>query len=94
MKILVKAKTRAKGESVERVHQPTMDFGDIEGETTLPETRKSDLVIYKVSVKEAPIQGKANDAIRRALATYFEVAQSRIQLISGQTSKQKIFEIL
>ncbi|MES2213286.1 MAG: DUF167 domain-containing protein [Patescibacteria group bacterium] len=95
MRIIVKAKTRAKGEMVERVGQPAMDFNSLRGETTLSETgKKTEMITYKVSVKEAPVQGKANDAIVRALATYFKVAPSCVTLISGQTSKQKVFEIL
>ncbi len=84
MKIIVKAKTRSKVESVERVGQPTLELDDIKGE----------MVVYRVSVKEVPVQGHANEAIIRVLAGYFDVAKSQVRLISGQTSKQKIFEIL
>ncbi len=83
MKIIVKVKPRAKTEKVERVGQDTLDFGST-----------SEPIVYKVSVKEAPVNGKANDAVLRALATYFEVAPSCVRLVSGQTSKQKLFEIL
>jgi uncharacterized protein YggU (UPF0235/DUF167 family) len=83
MRIIVKAKTRAKENKVERVGQPAMDFG----------VAKPELIIYKVSVKEAPVAGKANEAIIRALAKYFDTAEARIRLVSGQSSKQKIFEI-
>jgi len=40
------------------------------------------------------VAGKANEAIIRALAKYFDTAPSRIKLIAGQTSKQKLFEII
>jgi uncharacterized protein YggU (UPF0235/DUF167 family) len=83
MKIIVKAKTRAKEEKVERVEQPALDLG----------AGKSEMVTYKVSVKEMPIGGKANEAIIKALARYFDTAPSRIQLVSGAASKQKVFEI-
>ena len=83
MRIIVKAKTRAKEEKVERVDQPELDLG----------VGKSEAVTYKVSVKEAPVEGKANEAIVRALAEYFNVAKSQIRLVSGQSSKQKVFEI-
>jgi len=86
MKIIVKAKTKAKKESVERVDQPALDFN-------IQKNIKTDLIIYKVSVKEAPISGKANEAIIKALAEYFDTAKSNITLVSGQTSKQKVFEI-
>ena len=48
---------------------------------------------YRVSVKAKPVEGKANDAVRQALAEHFGVARSRVTLITGQTSKIKIFEI-
>ncbi len=83
MKIIVKAKAGAKKESVERVTQATLGF----------EGGKKEMDIYKVSVKEPPVDGKANVAITKALAKYFDVAPSSVSLISGQTSKQKIFEI-
>ncbi len=89
MRIIVKAKTKAKIAKVERVSQPSLDL-NIKKEVN---QKMEEPVIYKVSVKEAPIQGKANEAVIKALAEYFDVAPSRIQLISGQTSKQKIFDL-
>jgi len=84
MRIIVKAKTKSKVEKVERVGQPSLDL----------ESNKVELATYKVSVKEAPVAGKANEAIVKALAVYFNIAPARIKLITGQASKQKIFEIL
>lgn len=49
---------------------------------------------FEVSVKEPPIQGRANIAIGKVLANYFKVANSQVRLVSGFSSKQKIFEIL
>jgi len=46
-----------------------------------------------VSVKEPPIKGQANRAIIRVLADYFKVDQSRIRLVSGYSSREKLFEI-
>jgi len=46
------------------------------------------------SVKEPPRQGRANAAIARALAEYFGVPLSSVRIISGFSSKQKIFEVL
>jgi uncharacterized protein len=48
---------------------------------------------FVVSVKEPPVQGKANFAITRALATYFGISGFNVKLISGFSSKQKVFEI-
>jgi|CXWL01.1.fsa_nt_gi uncharacterized protein YggU (UPF0235/DUF167 family) len=84
MKISVKAKTRAKEEKVEQLTQPTLGFA---GEA--PET-----LIYRVSVKEPPVDGKANEAIARVLARHFDTSLSQVRLLSGHTSKQKVFEIL
>ena len=48
---------------------------------------------YAVSVKEPPIDGRANDAITRSLAKYFSLSPSQIILVSGHTSKIKTFEV-
>lgn len=48
----------------------------------------------EVWVKEPPRNGMANEAIRRALADYFKTPTSNIRLISGFSSKQKVFEIV
>jgi hypothetical protein len=49
---------------------------------------------YVVSVKEPPVKGKANEAIRNALAVYFKTGSSCVRIISGHTSRNKIIEIL
>ena len=54
---------------------------------------KIDDLNYVVSIKEPPIKGKANEAIRNALAIYFKTGSSRIKIISGFSSKNKIIEI-
>mgnify|MGYP001587406244 FL=1 len=48
---------------------------------------------YVVWVKEPPAQGKANNAIKNALAVYFKTGSSSIKIISGYTSRNKIIEI-
>ena len=48
---------------------------------------------FAISVKEPPIDGRANWAIARAIAEHFGVSPSRVSIISGQTSKNKILEI-
>lgn len=82
MKIIVKAKTRAKEEKVEQVTQPSLGLGGAD-----------EMIVYKISVKEPPLDGLANDAISRALAKYFSVSQSHVRLVKGAKSKQKVFEI-
>jgi len=48
---------------------------------------------YIISVKEPPEQGRANYAIILALAKYFKVSSSEVELVSGHTSKIKTLEI-
>ncbi len=49
---------------------------------------------YVVSVKAPPVQGKANDAIREALAGYFKVPKNHIVIVSGHFSRNKTVEII
>jgi len=54
---------------------------------------KIDDLNYVVSVKEPPIKGKANEAIRNALAVYFKTGSSCVKIISGYSSRNKIVEV-
>jgi uncharacterized protein YggU (UPF0235/DUF167 family) len=85
MKIFVKAKPGANEDKVDppaaRLWQENKNDGAGEKEW------------FKVSVKEPPTQGRANTAIGKLLAQHFKVSPSQIRLISGFSSKQKVFEI-
>lgn len=48
---------------------------------------------FVVSVKEPPVNGLANRAIIKAISDFFGVHPTRVKIISGYTSKQKIIEI-
>jgi len=85
MKIFVKAKPGAKEDKVEA---PPLKLWRAKG------ADKSDKEWFKVSVKEPPTQGRANTAIGKLLAEHFKVSNSQVRLVSGFTSKQKVFEIL
>ena len=54
---------------------------------------KTDETHFVVSVVEPPVHGKANRAICEALADHFSVGVSRVRLVSGFASRQKVFEI-
>ncbi len=54
---------------------------------------KIDDTHFVISVKEPPVQGKANTAIAKALAEHFGVSASSVRLASGFASKEKIFEL-
>jgi uncharacterized protein len=84
MKIFVKAKPNAKQNKLTRIESPQLTLDGI------GERRET---IYKAEVKEPPIDGKSNMAIIKLLAEYFDISIYEIKLISGQASKQKIFEI-
>ncbi len=52
---------------------------------------KIDEVNFVVSIKEPPVQGRANRAIVKALSEYFHTPNVRI--VSGHISRNKIVEI-
>lgn len=49
---------------------------------------------YKVSVKERPEKGRANEAIAEVIAEHFGISSQRVQIISGFSSPRKVFEVL
>jgi len=49
---------------------------------------------FVVWVKEPPVKNKANKAIIKALAQYFNIASSGVVLVAGSSSRQKIFEVI
>ena len=78
MKIFVKAKTGAKEN---KVTPPSLRL--------IPEAEEW----YTISAKERPVEGRANEALTKLLAEHFKVSRSQVRLISGATSKRKVFEI-
>ena len=46
-----------------------------------------------VYVNQPPLEGKANNAIRESLAKYYKVKKSSVLLISGEKTKNKVWEI-
>ncbi|MDP3245270.1 MAG: DUF167 domain-containing protein [bacterium] len=48
---------------------------------------------FQVAVKEPPVQGRANQAIIKSLAQFFNISPFSVKIISGWTSRQKIVEI-
>jgi hypothetical protein len=47
----------------------------------------------KIAVQAPPIEGRANQALISFLADLFSVARLRVELISGESSRSKIFLI-
>lgn len=58
-----------------------------------PRIEKDLLGTLHVYVNAPPLEGKANRAIEEALADHFKVKRTQVDLISGQKSKNKLFEI-
>lgn len=48
----------------------------------------------RVHTTTAPTDGRANDAVIRALAKYWDVPRSSIQIIRGETSHNKVVQIV
>lgn len=68
----------------------------VAAKTGKKETRviKIDSSHYIVHVMARPVGGKANAAIIEALANYFGIAPSRLQLMRGHHYKEKTVEIV
>ncbi len=48
---------------------------------------------FSVSVKAAPIEGKANAAITKALSKHLGIPATSLTLRSGANGKRKVFEV-
>lgn len=49
--------------------------------------------VLKIIIAAPPVEGKANKKCIAYLAKYFNIAKSKIEIISGQTSKNKLIKI-
>ena len=47
----------------------------------------------KISITAPPVEGKANKKCIAYLAKYFDVAKSKIEIISGKNNKNKLIKI-
>lgn len=54
---------------------------------------KIDDTHFVARVKATAREGKANEAAIKALARYFEVAPSRVEIVSGHASRRKVVAI-
>jgi len=48
----------------------------------------------RVLVTAVPEDGKANAAVRKLLAAALGIAKSRLELVRGQTARDKVFRVL
>ncbi len=49
---------------------------------------------YRVAVNAPAIEGKANEAVIKALADYFSVSKSSVKIVRGTKGKRKVVEII
>jgi hypothetical protein len=68
-------------------------FVSVKANAKREKVEKLDENHYKVSVNAPPKEGKANKAVVDALAEHLGISKINIALLSGATSKEKIFEI-
>ena len=62
----------------------------LEGIETLADGRS----VLKARVRAVPEDGKANDAVRDLLAAALGLAPSRVEMLRGATSREKLFRVL
>ncbi len=58
-----------------------------------PRIDKDLLGSLHIYVNQPPLEGKANKAVIEALAKHFKVSKSKVQLLRGEKSKIKVFDI-
>lgn len=64
----------------------------------MPNAKKTEVVgvlddMLKIRLQAPPVEGKANDALVRFLATRLGVARSAVHITHGALSKRKLIEI-
>lgn len=65
----------------------------------LPRSSKNEVVgemadgTLKIKLTAPPVDGKANDALIKLLAEYFDKPKNKIKIAAGATSKNKVIEL-
>lgn len=80
MKITIKVKPRSKKDRIEKVDK----------NLKLQKLPQIDFIIY---VKAPALHNKANIAIIKSLADYFNVSHSTVRIVSGHKTRIKVIEI-
>ncbi len=65
-------------------------FVKVKANAKIEKVEKIDETHYKVSVKEPAQEGRANWGVTRALAKYFNVSPTQVEIVSGLTSRDKV----
>jgi hypothetical protein len=54
---------------------------------------EGDAAQLKIAVQSPPIEGRANDALIAFLADFFSVPRRNVELLSGASSRAKVFRL-
>ena len=49
--------------------------------------------VYRVYITAAPVDGAANAAVIKILSEYFDIPKTQIQIVRGQTARDKVVEL-
>lgn len=66
-------------------------FVTVKARARREQLEQKDETHFALSVKEPPMDGKANAAVARILARHVGVPVSQLTLLSGATGKNKVF---
>jgi hypothetical protein len=69
-------------------------FVKVKSNSKIEKIKEIDSIHFEIFTKSPPREGKANVAVIDALARHFNIPKSRIKILAGVKSRQKIFEIL
>ncbi len=69
-------------------------FVKVKAGAKVEQVDRIDSTHFSLSVKEPPKEGRANWAVIRALSIYLKIPVTNIRLISGHTSRNKVFEVI
>lgn len=59
-----------------------------------PRVERADDGSLKVHVSSAPEKGKANAEVLRAISKYLGLRRSQLEIISGETTRDKVVRII
>ncbi|KKQ40018.1 MAG: hypothetical protein US71_C0016G0002 [Parcubacteria group bacterium GW2011_GWD2_38_12] len=64
----------------------------------IPNAKKEEIIKegenhYKIKVRAQAVEGRANEAMIKLLAEYFDVSKSQIKIVRGEFARNKIVEI-
>ena len=91
MKLKCKVITRASKNEI--IGLEKLNFLDLEFESKNGND-ENDLPFLKIYLTTVPVNGKANKELVKLLAGNLNISKSKIEIIKGEKSKEKIIEVL